>query len=89
MDRAQLLTQKVLKQGCGAPTLKSSLQKVYGRHHDLVDHYEISISQITMDLTFYVDFYSLLYHCQDFYQTGKKQEVLTLRDHMNSHPVCW
>ena len=30
--------------------LKSSLQTFYGRHHNLVDLYEISISQITMDL---------------------------------------
>ena len=30
--------------------LKSSLQKFYGRHHNLVDRYEISISQITMHL---------------------------------------
>jgi hypothetical protein len=30
--------------------LKASLQKLYGRRHDLVEHYEIFISQITMDL---------------------------------------
>ena len=24
--------------------------KVYGRHHDLVDHYGISVSQMTMDM---------------------------------------
>jgi hypothetical protein len=37
--------------------LKSSLQKFYGRHNDLVDSYEISISQMTMDLfPFNVDF---------------------------------
>jgi hypothetical protein len=50
LDRAQLLTQKLLKQGYVAPTFKSSLQKFYGRHHNLVDRYEISISQKTMDL---------------------------------------
>ena len=27
--------------------LKSSLPKFYGRHHDLVDHYGISVSQMT------------------------------------------
>jgi hypothetical protein len=37
MDRAQLLVQKLLKQGYVAPRLKSSLQKFYGRHHNLVD----------------------------------------------------
>ena len=45
MDRVQLLTQKAIKQGYVAPRLKSSLQKIDGRHHELVDHYEISISK--------------------------------------------
>jgi hypothetical protein len=30
--------------------LKSSLRKLYGRHHDLVDRYGISVSQITTDM---------------------------------------
>jgi hypothetical protein len=47
LDRAQLLTQKLLKQGYFAP--KSSLQKFYGGHHDLIDRYELSMSQMTMD----------------------------------------
>jgi len=34
LDRAQLQTQKLLKQGYFAPRLKSSLQKLYGRHHN-------------------------------------------------------
>jgi hypothetical protein len=46
LDRPQLLTQELLKQGHVAPRLNSSLQKLYGRHHNLVDRYEISISQI-------------------------------------------
>jgi len=33
-----------------ATSLKSSLQKFYGRHHNLVDRYKISISQMIMDL---------------------------------------
>ena len=49
LDRAQLLTQRLIKQGYVAPRLKSSLQIFYGRHHNLVDHYEISTSQMTMD----------------------------------------
>jgi hypothetical protein len=44
LDRAQILTQKLIKQGYVAPRLKSSLQIFYGRHHDLVGRYEISIS---------------------------------------------
>ena len=30
--------------------LKSSLRKLYGRHHDLVDRYGISVSQMTTDM---------------------------------------
>jgi len=52
LDGAQLLTQKLLKQGYVAPRMKSSLQIFYGRHHNLVDRCEISISQITMDLLY-------------------------------------
>ena len=50
LDRAQLLTNKLLKQGYVAPRLKSSLQKFYGRHHELVERYGISISQMKLDL---------------------------------------
>ena len=58
--RAQLLTQSYPKQGYVAPTLKSSLQRFYSRDHDLVDRYEISISQMTMDfLLFTYIFYSM------------------------------
>jgi len=44
LDRAQLLTQKLLKQGYVTPRMKASLQKFNDRHHNLVDRYEISIS---------------------------------------------
>ena len=50
LDRAQLLTQKLLKQGYVAPRMKASLQQFNNRHHNLVDRYEISISQIVMGL---------------------------------------
>jgi hypothetical protein len=42
--RAQLLTQKVIKQGYVAPRLKSSLHKLYGRHHNLLYRIEIFTS---------------------------------------------
>ena len=50
LDRAQLLPKKLLKQDYVTPKVKSSLQKLYGGHHDLVDRNEISISHMTMDL---------------------------------------
>ena len=65
---------------------------------NLVDRYDISISQITMIFfTFYVDV-SFLYHCQDFYRyllyiwvtrlvSYKKQELLILQEHLSSPPV--
>ena len=49
MDRTQLPTQNLRKQGYIALMLKSSLQKFYNRHHQLVDRYEIPISQMAMD----------------------------------------
>jgi hypothetical protein len=47
LERAQLLTQKLLKQGYVAPRLKLSLQIFYCRHR-----YEISISQMTIGQQF-------------------------------------
>jgi hypothetical protein len=35
-----------------APRMKSSLQKFYGHHHELVNRYEISISQMRIDGSF-------------------------------------
>jgi hypothetical protein len=47
LDRTQLLTQKLLKQGYVATMLKSSIENCYVRHSDMVDCYEIFISHIT------------------------------------------
>ena len=74
LDRAQLLTQKLLKQNYVAPMLNSSLNKFYSRHHNLVDRYEISISQLTMDLLLFAQ----------ILMSYKRQDSLTLREHMVS-----
>jgi hypothetical protein len=50
IDRGLQLTRKLLSQGFLRERLESSLRKFFGRHHDLVDRYEISISQMTMDI---------------------------------------
>ena len=42
-DRAQLMTQNLLKQGYVDPRLKSLLHNFSGFHQELVDHYNISI----------------------------------------------
>ena len=44
LDRGLLLTWKLLNQGFLLVKLKSSLRKFYGRHHDLVDRYGISVT---------------------------------------------
>ena len=49
-DRGLLLTRKLLNQGFLLVKLKSSRRKFYGRHHDLVDRYGISVSQMTTDI---------------------------------------
>ena len=50
IDRARLLTKKLLNQGSVVPKLQSSLLKFYGRHHDLVDRYDKTVSQMKEDL---------------------------------------
>ena len=50
LDRGLLLTRKLLNQGFLLVKLKPSLQKFYGRHHDLVDRYGISVSQMITDM---------------------------------------
>jgi hypothetical protein len=44
LDRGLLLTRTLLNQGFLLVKLKSSFRKLYGRHHDLVDRYGISVS---------------------------------------------
>ena len=46
LDGGLLLTRKLLNQGFLLVKLKSSLRKLYGCHHDLVDRYRIPVSQI-------------------------------------------
>ena len=60
---------KLDKQGYVVAMLKSSLLTFYRRHYELVDWYEISISEIAMDLFTFCRFFPFLYHPQDFYQT--------------------
>ena len=50
LDRRLLLTRKLLNKGFLLVKLKSSLRKFYDRHHDLVDRYGISVSQMTTDM---------------------------------------
>jgi hypothetical protein len=67
LDKAQLLTQKLLKQCYIALRLKSSLQNLHGRHHGLLYLYIISISQMTINyFSIFRIVYYFRYHRQDF-----------------------
>ena len=48
--RSSTLTQRLSNQGYEIPKLKSSLKKFYGRHHELVDPYGITVSQLIADV---------------------------------------
>ena len=50
LDRASRLSGRLPSQGYVAPRLLMSLKKFYGRHHMLIDKYEISISQMSRDV---------------------------------------
>jgi hypothetical protein len=50
LDRGMLLAMTLLNPGFLLAKLKSSLRKFYGHYHELVDFYEISVSQITTDM---------------------------------------
>jgi len=50
LDKRLLLTRKLLNKGFLLVKFKSSLRKCYGHHHDLVDRYGISVSQMTTDM---------------------------------------
>jgi hypothetical protein len=49
-DGQALEMGRLLNQGYLLVKLKSSLRKLYGRHHDLVDLYGISMSPVTTDI---------------------------------------
>ena len=50
LHRTKNLTVRLLEQGYVAKILNSSLQKFYGRHHDLVDCYGVSICTMETNL---------------------------------------
>jgi hypothetical protein len=64
--------------------LRSSLPKFYGRHHDLVDTYGMSISNMTKKTPSVID---VLTSTSNTTGDCKKQELLTLLKHLRSH-IC-
>jgi hypothetical protein len=65
-----MLTRKLLNQGFLLVKLKSSLRKFYGRHHDLIDRYGISVSQMTKHMFHISSFVSSHRVCNYIYTTG-------------------
>ena len=50
LDRGLLLKRKLINQEFQIVNLKSSLRKFYGRHHELVDRYGITVSHMIPDM---------------------------------------
>ena len=48
--RSRLLTLKLLGQNFLLPRLKSSFKKFYGRHHDLIECYQSSVTAMIRDI---------------------------------------
>ena len=49
MDRGKVLTTRLLSQEHQKTKLVATLMKFYGRHHDLVNLYNVAISRIVSD----------------------------------------
>jgi hypothetical protein len=93
LDRGLLLTRKLLNQGFLLVKLESSLRKFYGRHHNLIDRYGLSVTQLTTDM-----FHLSLTFPQTWRITGfvtrltrrvprVEQELLTLLGHLSPPSV--
>ena len=50
LHRCAVLTERLLKQGYVRPRLVKALKKFYGRHHELVKRYDVSVCQLTNDI---------------------------------------
>jgi hypothetical protein len=63
-----MLTRKLLKQEFLLAKVKSSLRKCYGHHHDMVDHYGISVSQWQPICSTYCKHFTVFYSFTTYYQ---------------------
>jgi hypothetical protein len=50
LNRSMLLANKLLTQGYLLPKLISTLKKFYGRHHDLINKYDVHVSKLCLDI---------------------------------------
>ena len=50
LHRGKLLTNKLLTQGYCKPRLIKTIKKFYGRHHEIVDKFGVSVSKMILDI---------------------------------------
>ena len=50
MEHGKVLSTKLLSQGYQKTKMVATLKKFYGRHHDLVNPYNVAISRIVYDV---------------------------------------
>ena len=50
LHRGKLLTNKLLTQGYCKPMLIKTIKKFYGRHHEIVDKFGVSVSKMILDI---------------------------------------
>ena len=50
MERGEVLTTRLLSQGYQKTKLVATLKKIYGRHHDLTNPYNLAVSRIVSDV---------------------------------------
>ena len=50
VERGILFSQKLLRQGYESIKLRSSLKKVYGRHAEMIVHYDKKVSKLISDI---------------------------------------
>ena len=50
MERGKVLTTRLLSQGYQKTKVVAILKKLYGRHHDLVNTYNVAVSRIVSDV---------------------------------------
>ena len=96
LDRVLLLARKLLNQRFIVIKLKSSLRKFYCPHHDLVNRYGISVSQMATDFPLVASIsrpFSHSWLITEFVTRARRwmpvveQELFTPPEHMSSSPV--
>ena len=89
LDRGLLLTRTPLNQGFLLVKLKSSLRMFYGRHHDLLDRYGISVSEITTICSTCRNYFPVLSSFMTCHWACNcmEQELFILPEHLSSPPV--